>query len=160
MSIRFSLRAALLVGAVTLAANLQAQSATPLQLHSDVKVDNIVTADGQTRHVLSDPDVVVPGDRLLFRTQYRNTGGQEVTDFVVTNPLPNGVALDPGAKAPAQVSIDGGVSWGSLEALKVVDAATGRQRPAQVGDVTHVRWVLRSVKPGETGEVTFNAIVR
>lgn len=160
MSIRLSLRTALLVAAVTLAANLQAQNAAPLQLHSDVKVDKIVMADGQTKHVLSDPEVVVPGDRLLFRTQYRNTGGQEVTDFVVTNPLPNGVALDPAAKAPAQVSIDGGVSWGGLESLKVVDTATGSQRPAQVGDVTHVRWVLRSVKPGETGEVSFNAIVR
>ena len=160
MSIRFPLRAALLVGAVTFAANLQAQSAAPLQLHSDVKVDKVVTADGQTKHVLSDPEVVVPGDRLVFRTQYHNTGGQEVTDFVVTNPLPAGVALDPGAKVPTQVSIDGGVSWGGLEALKVIDKATGTQRSAQIGDVTHVRWVLRSVKPGETGEVTFNAIVR
>lgn len=160
MSIRSALRAALLVGAATFASNLQAQSAAPLQLHSDVKVDRIVTADGQTKHVLSDPEVVVPGDRLLFRTEYRNAGALDVTDFVVTNPLPQGVSLDPGAKTPAQVSVDGGTTWGALETLSVTDAASGTKRSAQAGDVTHVRWVLKSVKPGEKGEVTFNAIVR
>lgn len=160
MSVYSALRAALLIGAATFAVNVQAQSVSPLQLHSDVKVDKVVTADGQAKHVLSDPEVVVPGDRLLFRTEYRNTGAQEVTDFVVTNPLPQSVALDPGAKAPAEVSVDGGATWGALESLSVKDAATGTKRPAQLSDVTHVRWVLKSVKPGEKGEVTFNAIVR
>lgn len=159
MAIHDAVRAALLFLAASLASTASAEAAQPLELHSDVKVDKIIVAEGQSKHVLSEPDVVVPGDRLVFRTAYSNTGTQEVTDFVVTNPLPAGVALDPSATVPAEVSVDGGQTWGHLAALFVTDAA-GAKRPAQASDVTHVRWVLKSVKVGEKGEVTFNAIVR
>lgn len=159
MAIRTAFRSALVFLAASMASAAIAQAGAPLELHNDVKVDKIIVTEGQPKHVLSDPDVVVPGDRLVFRTAYSNSGAQEVTDFVVTNPLPGGVTLDPSATLTAQVSVDGGQAWGQLASLTVTDAA-GSKRPAQASDVTHVRWVLKSVKPGEKGVVTFNAIVR
>lgn len=126
-------------------------------LKGDVKLEKTVVEAGKSRVVLADPKVVVPGDRLLFSTRYANTGGATVQNFVVTNPLPAAVALD--AQAGDQVSVDAGTTWGKLAALTVADGKGGR-RPAQAGDVTHVRWTLPTIAAGASGQVEYHAIVR
>lgn len=140
-------------------AALAEQAASPMQLVGDVKVDKQVIENGQTKHVLVAPDVVVPGDRLIFSTRYRNTGAEPVKDFVVTNPLPAGVMLADSGAAVQTVSVDGGKSWGKLPTLTVADSQ-GAKRPARPGDVTHVRWTLPLIAPGASGTLTYNAIVR
>lgn len=103
--------------------------------------------------------MVVPGDRLVFSTRYRNNTGQKVENIVVTNPIRPGIALADDGATGLDVSVDGGASWGKLGLLKVADGQGG-QRPAQPGEVTHVRWVLAAVAPGASGTLSFNAIVR
>lgn len=136
-----------------------AQAGQPIELKGDVKVSKQVVENGTEKQVLSEPKVVVPGDRLIFSTSYRNTGGETVRNFVVTNPIPNGVMLAPEGAAEHSVSVDGGKSWGKLASLSV-NNGEGAMRPAVAGDVTHVRWVLPEVAPGAEGKVTYNAIVR
>jgi uncharacterized repeat protein (TIGR01451 family) len=131
----------------------------PVELHGDVKLEKTVIENGATKQLLVEPAVVVPGDRLLFSTTYRNTGAEPVKNFVVTNPLPAGVALSDLGAEPAQVSVDGGKAWGALAALKVADGKGG-QRAAVTGDVTHVRWTLALVQPRAAGALSFQAIVR
>lgn len=136
-----------------------AHAAEPVELHGDVKLEKTVTENGVSKQVLAEPAVVVPGDRLLFSTSYRNTGTAAVKNFVVTNPLPASVALSELGGDPVQVSVDGGKGWGALAALKVPDGKGGL-RAAVPGDVTHVRWTLPIVRPSAGGTLSFHAIVR
>ena len=135
-----------------------AQSVQPVELKGDVKVDKLVVENGKEKHVLVDPSVVVPGDKLLFATAYQNKGTVEVKNFVVTNPIPAGVAFVHAGTDQFVVSVDGGKIWGNLAQLKVID--TAGSRPAQASDVTHIRWTLPVLAPGAQGALSYNAVVR
>ena len=65
-------------------------AAQPIALHGDVKLVRIVTENGQEKQLLVEPKTVVPGDKLIFSTSYRNVGNQPINNVVVTNPLPSG----------------------------------------------------------------------
>ncbi len=154
--------ASLLLGmtsAVQAAAPAAAAAASPVLLVGEVKLDKTVVENGQEKHVLSDPKTVLPGDRLIFTTRYRNAGAVPVNNFVVTNPLPGPVALDPSHVSGLTVSVDGGKSWGALAALTVPDGKGGR-RPAIASEVTHIRWILPVVAPGASGAVIYHGVVR
>ena len=148
--------AALLSAAPALAA---AAAPGPVVLEGDVKLETKVVENGVERLVLADPKVVVPGNRLLFSTRYRNAATTPVRNFVVTNPLPAGVALASDADAALELSVDGGKTWGRLAALKV-KAADGTSRAAAAGDVSHVRWTLPVIAPAQDGSVSFHAVVK
>ncbi|AUX69601.1 hypothetical protein CHX26_08935 [Porphyrobacter sp. HT-58-2] len=150
------------VAALTMPAfGLAAQdNANPVALKGDVKAEKIVTdADGAERIELVEPTSIVPGDRLVFGTDYANNGADAVTNFVVTNPLPAAVRLAPDADPALDVSVDGGKTWGALAALTFTNS-DGTTRPAAHADVTHVRWVLASIAPGASGRLTYPAIIR
>ncbi len=150
--------AALMVFAVP-AAPAIAQG-NPIVLSGDVMaVKTSTDSAGNEQTELVEPNVIVPGDRLIFGTDYNNSGSETVTDFVVTNPLPAAVALASDADAELTVSVDGGNTWGVLSSLTVT-GEDGASRAAQHGDVTHVRWTLASVAPGETGRLEYPAIIR
>jgi uncharacterized repeat protein (TIGR01451 family) len=150
---------AVVVLAASLGSAAFAAPAGPIELVGDVKLEQHSAVGGQDKVVLVAPQVVVPGDRLVFSTSYRNTSAAAVENFVVTNPVPAAVAMDSESAAANEVSVDGGAHWGRLAALTVPDGQ-GARRPATAADVTHVRWVLAIVKPGVSGAVTYNAIVR
>jgi hypothetical protein len=131
----------------------------PIALSSTVKLEKVLVENGQEKKVLVEPKVVVPGDKLLFVTGYRNNTAQRVDNFVVTNPLNSAVQLTPESAAKLSVSVDGGKSFGALASLSVSDAQ-GNARPAQTGDVTHVRWTVPAIVPGGEGSLSFHATVR
>lgn len=135
-----------------------AQSA-PVELVGDVKVDRVVVENGTEKHILTEPGVVVPGDALLFTTQYRNAGTVAIRNFVVTNPLPEAVSLSADGADKLTVSVDGGKTFGKLAALRA-PSADGKARPAQAGDVTHIRWILPVLAPGGSGALSYHATVR
>ena len=128
-------------------------------LKGDVKVETTVVEKGVEKTVLATPKVVVPGNRLLFSTSYRNESAAPVQNFVVTNPVPEGIAVAAPDAASLTVSVDGGKTWGKLAALAVKDAK-GVARPAQAADVTHVRWTLATIAPGAAGAVAYHAVVK
>lgn len=139
------------------AAALAAQN---VSLDSEVLVERVKTdAQGKRVVTLEAPKVVTPGDRLVFALSYRNGGAQPAADFVVSNPIPSAVAFD-GAEGAADVSVDGGKSWGRLAALKVRQA-DGTFRPAVAADVTDVRWAFTQAIPaGGSGKLNFRGIVK
>lgn len=133
---------------------------SPVSLTGDVKAVKTVTdADGKQRTELVEPTTIVPGDRLVFGTDYANKGAEPVTNFTVTNPLPAAVRLAPDADPALEVSVDGGKSFAVLSALTIA-GENGTTRPATHADVTHVRWVLASIAPGASGRLTYPAIIR
>lgn len=132
----------------------------PISLAGDVMLVKVETSEtGESKTTLVEPGVIVPGDRLIFGTDYANSGAQAVNDFVVTNPVPAPVRLASDADPELTVSVDGGKNWGKLGALTVTSEA-GEARAAAHTDVTHVRWVLSVVKPGEKGRLEYPAIIR
>jgi len=149
------------------AASMTAPGATmaqerPVSLSSDVKLVRVVQDAEQgnaARTELVEPQSVVPGDTLAFSISYRNGGGDPVTDFVIVNPVPANVQLSDESAAASEVSIDGGQSWGMLDTLSVAQA-DGEDRPATAADVTHLRWRIALLTPGEEGTASFRAIVR
>ena len=155
--VMFAIAAALAVQGTPLAAQ---GSASPITLNGDVMAEKIVTApDGSETTRLVAPTTIVPGDRLIFGTDYANNGAEAVSNFTVTNPLPAAVRLAPDADPALDVSVDGGKTWGSLAALSITNP-DGTSRPATHADVTHVRWVLASIAPGTKGRLTYPAIIR
>ncbi|MEZ5742547.1 MAG: hypothetical protein R3D89_02135 [Sphingomonadaceae bacterium] len=129
-----------------------------VMLKGDVKVVRTVVEEGKERSMLAAPTDVVPGDKLVFATEYHNTGAKAVENFVVTNPLPAAVRLAD-TSGGFDVSVDGGKIYGNLASLTVSDDV-GSARPAQYSDVTHIRWTLARLAPGERGTLTYTAFVR
>lgn len=158
----FALAAAALALPTTpvVAQNAAQTASSPMALKGDVKAVKIVTdADGKGSTELVEPSTIVPGDRLVFGTDYANHSAEPVTGFTVTNPLPAAVRLAPDADPALEVSVDGGKSWGVLAALTATNS-DGTTRPATHDEVTHVRWVLASIAPGASGRLTYPTIIR
>lgn len=130
-------------------------------LSSDVAVERIVAdGSGSPKVKLEAPNVVTPGDKLVFTVAYANKSGSPANDFVVTNAVPKAVAFTGDQTSGALMSIDGGKSWGALSSL-AVKAADGSSRAALPSDVTHIRWSFKKAIPsGETGKLSFRAVVR
>lgn len=137
----------------------QAQAGPPIQLQSEIRVHQKVKENGVERDVLVEPKVVVPGDRLEFRTTYRNVGKDVAKNFVISNAVSANVELSADSAAAGLVSVDGGKTWAKLAALLVDDGAGGK-RPALASDVTHLRWVIPEIAPGGAGEVHYQASVK
>lgn len=102
---------------------------------------------------------VVPGDMLEFTTRFANQTTSVITEFTVTNPVPRNVMLTADAATATEVSVDGGTVWGPLSALEIM-RDDGTRRNAMPDDVTHMRWVIATLAPAETGSVSYRAVVR
>ena len=138
-----------------------ALAATPLELKSDVFVERqVVRSDGSNAVVLEKPNMVTPGDNLVFVVRYKNVGGSTANNFVVTNPLPAAVAFNGTSDGLEVVSIDGGKNWGILGTLRVAKA-DGTTRSAMLTDVTHIKWNLNQpLTAGAEGKLIFRGIVK
>jgi hypothetical protein len=90
------------------------------------------------------------GDRIITVVNWRRAGA---LPFVITNPVPAAVAYQASAWDAQQVSVDGGRTWGRLDALHVGG------RSATPEDVTHIRWRI-SAHQRSRGQIAYSGIVR
>lgn len=157
MKIKIRLLAPLMALGMSLPASAQD---TTMALKGDIRLEKVtVDANGQKKIELVPPTTIIPGDRLIFGTDYVNNGAEKIENFVVTNTLPAAVRLADDADPTIVVSVDGGNKWGILSSLTVV-GADGAPRKAGPADVTHIRWTLASVAPGSGGHLQYPAIIR
>lgn len=135
-----------------------AHAAGGVQFASDVFVERFQPAPGgRTARILERADQLRPGDRVIFVV---NWSGRKDGGFTVTNPLPRAIAFAGGADGEQEVSVDGGRTWGALEALTMRDAY-GRMRQAHPEDVTHLRWrIPTQLALAGTGQMTWRGVVR
>jgi hypothetical protein len=151
---------AMMVAGATSAALVPAaaHAAGGVQFASDVFIERFQPAPGgRTARVLERADQLRPGDRVIFVVNWtaRRDGG-----FTVTNPLPRSIAFAGATDETQEVSVDGGRTWGALEALTVREAG-GRSRPAHPEDVTHLRWRIPTPQAlAGTGQMTWRGVVR
>lgn len=154
--------------AQTTAAPAPAATPSPVTLTSEVKIERVeVDAAGKETVTLHTPKsvVVVPGDKVLFTLEVKNTGAQPAAGFRATNPMPGPVQFVSVAEDWAEVSVDGGNVWGKLTALKVktlpADGTAPVERAADVADVTHVRWLFPdAIAPGDTRKISYRGVIK
>lgn len=138
----------------------EAASEPKVSLKSDVLA--IVTKtdeSGAVTTTLAEPKEFTPGTKLSFGMNYANNGVSSATNVTGTNPLNAAVRLAPDADPSLIVSVDGGKTYGTLDSLSIATQSQGT-RPATHADVTHVRWTIASIAPGETGRIAFPVIIR
>ena len=109
-------------------------------------------------------DRLVPGDRVIYTLEVRNTGATALDAPTVTHPVPEHTryvadsAVGPGAEV--SYSVDGGRSFERPENL-TVQGPDGRLRPAVAADYTDIRWQLKnSLKANSVAFVRFRALVK
>lgn len=129
-------------------------------LNTQMFVEQVATdVNGRERRMLRYADRVQPGDRLIVVMDWRNEAGQSLSRPSLTRAVPRGTRLDLGDPR-MMVSVDGGRRWGRIEQLWLPTPLGGVRR-ALPDDVTHVRWQLpASVPPGESGRISYRAVVR
>jgi uncharacterized repeat protein (TIGR01451 family) len=141
--------------------------ATPLALAANaVEIDSSAlreveqkNLDGSTFVELREIKSAQPGDRVRFVLRVHNGTAKPADRIVVTNPVPSDFEFQT-ASSGAEVSVDGGKTFGALAQLTVKPLA-GTPRAAQATDVTHVRWRLAaSVAPGADNELFFAGRVK
>ncbi len=149
------------VAASLFLASSPAFAANELQLTSKVFVEKkLQRPDGSVTTLLEEPNLVTPGDTLVFIVKYKNVGAALVEKFVLTNPLPKAVAFNGTSDGLEVVSVDGGKNWGFLSNMRLQDTV-GHSRPALMADVTHLRWNLnKPIAAGSEGNLIFRGIVR
>ena len=151
---RLSLLLAGLIAAVPAAAST-------VEIQSSVLAEKRASAaDGTTRVSLVPAARVTPGDKVVYRLEYRNNGSQAASGLVIANPVPAAMQYAGPAEGSAapELSIDG-KTFGPLSTLKVREA--GAVRPAVAADVRVVRWRLaQPVAPGAKGQVAFRAVLK
>lgn len=93
------------------------------------------------------------GDRVVTVLRWHGTG--RGSGFVITNPLPASLAFQGSTSDGQEVSVDGGRSWGRLDAMRIGG------RDAVPEDVTHVRWRIPAARAATgSGQIAYSGIVR
>jgi uncharacterized repeat protein (TIGR01451 family) len=142
-----------------------AQSAVdPLSIKAIAEVEAKSVNGGHESVKLQAADRVVPGDRVIYTLEVRNTGTATLESPTVSHAVPEHMryvgdsAVGPGAEVT--FSVDGGRSFGRSESL-MVKGADGRPRPAVAADYTDIRWQLKNnLKANSVAFVRFRALVK
>lgn len=104
----------------------------------------------------------VSGDTLQYTLAYTNKGDEKATDAVIVDPVPKGTVYlgnsATGENSEISFSSDGGKTFAPAVKLtyemKSADGKT-EKRVATPSQYTHIRWVVKEVPPGASGQVAF-----
>lgn len=146
----------------------EAPAVSPVSLTSEVKIErHEVDSAGQEKATLYTPSqiAVVPGDKVIFTLEVANKGPQAAAGFRAVNPMPSAVQFVSVAEDWAEVSVDGGATWGKLGELKIqakaADGIAVAERAAGPEDVTHVRWAFADeIAPGSKRTISYRGVVK
>jgi uncharacterized repeat protein (TIGR01451 family) len=154
---------------MALAAPAAAQDEKPrVVIYVDVQ-EEVAQPDARGNVQLARFDVerADPGDVLVYKLTYTNTGSRPAVNAKVDDPIPAGTVLVPGSvsgeKARITFSIDGGrtyVPWPATVSVPGPDGSpTEVEAPAE--RYTHIRWsALTPLAPGESRTASFKVLVR
>lgn len=140
-------------------------AATPLAHAAPVTVANsvyvereVAIGNGSSARVLEPARSLRRGDRLVYVVSWSAPKAKNER-LTITNPLPRTIAYERSSGGDENVSVDGGRSWGKLDALRVKDGSVWRYATPQ--DVTHIRWnVPPQLALAGSGRLTWSGIVR
>lgn len=161
---RRTLKTFLLAVLLAFGAPALAQQSGTLDVSQTVQKELVETSEsGETTTRLVDAETVIPGERVIYTTTFRNVGSDPAANVVITNPISenleyvDGSAFGPGMRL--EFSVDGGSTFADADSLTVVNGEETRQ--ARGSDYTHIRWTLTGeLAPGAQGVVRFTAVLK
>jgi uncharacterized repeat protein (TIGR01451 family) len=144
----------------------QPQSAK-LELKTVAEKEITVTKQGKTTTQRVPLDKANPKDIVVYTITYSNAGKGPILDAVIVDPIPKGVVYVPdsaeGKDAEIRVSIDNGRFWQKPPVMIEFRKPDGslERKPAPPEMYTHLQWVIKKpVAPGQSGQVSFKAMVK
>lgn len=139
--------------AIAICSGTSAVARQPVEISRAVYVERKVPKpDGRVIRALEPAYELRRGDQVVLMLEW----SAPVRDgFMVSSRVPRDLAFRRAGGMEAEVSIDGGRSFGTLESLRIGD------RRATPEDVTHLRWrVTEADAANGRGLLTYSAIVR
>ena len=127
------------------------------------KVVSMEYEDGSTETEYVPAEDVEPGEELAYVVSFRNEGSEAEDGVVMTVPVPDDMVyvedsvIADADDAAVDFSVDGGKSFAPREGLVVADGEETRK--ASASEITHVRWTVARVTPGEEGMLAFHAVL-
>jgi uncharacterized repeat protein (TIGR01451 family) len=158
-------RIAVLLALTVFLLNVRAQpSENPMAVKLTADVEIKTTEQGREATKLVPADRVVPGDRLIYTLEVRNTAENTLPAPTVDTPVPAHMryVADSAVGPATQVSysVDGGRSFDAPENLKVA-GPNGELRAAESADYTHIRWQFKhSLKANSVAFLRFRAVAK
>ena len=139
-----------------------AQGTITLQNLAEVEVA-IHGSDGVVTKKRVAAEKTAPGTEVIYTTTFQNVGAKPAGNITIKNPIPANTTLVAGSPWGAETDItysaDGGKTWATVDKIRIKDA-NGKERPAALTEITHLRWSLRTeLAPGKQGEVGFRVVV-
>jgi uncharacterized repeat protein (TIGR01451 family) len=121
----------------------------------------VTLPDGKTVIRRQTANKVEPGKVVIYTTRVSNKGKEAAAQMSLVTPIPVHTTLVENTlfgEAAATFSIDQGKSFAPLDRLIV--ERDGRQRPARLTDITHLRWQPeKALAPGAVLELGFKVQV-
>lgn len=123
----------------------------------------VKAADGKMEKKRVPVAKAIPGAEVIYTSTFRNVGKRPAGNIQVVNPVPANTTLVGGSafgeNTEITFSANGGKTWAPADKVKVV-GADGKERPAGISELTHVRWVYRGeLAPGKQSAVGFRVVV-
>lgn len=138
---------------------------------ADIKLKTIaetevkqVNAKGEVTIKRAAVKTAVPGTEVIYTIKARNTGKQNASSVVVTNPIPKQMTYVEGSAFGSGTnitfSVDDGKKYAKPGNLTVKDK-NGKDVPATAKDYTNVRWTFNfALEPGKEAAVWYRARVK
>ncbi len=164
-------RLGLVLGALlaSLAAAQSAPAPSPLKVTLTQDLIRSVTQEGKlVEERVSAPSAVLPGAVLLEEVSVQNTSARALSSVRISVPVPKGTRYG-GAVTPSAEQWDtqftalcGGKALAFAKApLSCTEVVSGKSvtRDISPSEYTQVRWLLRSIGPGEKLKLSFRVVV-
>ena len=139
------------------------------QVSISIKAEKKVTVVENGQEVVKQipAEEVLPGETLIYTLSYTNAGNEAATNVVINDPIPEGAAYvlesASGEGTDISFSIDGGKTFKKPSMLtyevKLADG-TKEKRVASPEEYTHIRWTIRKVRAGGSGQLGFQVRVK
>jgi uncharacterized repeat protein (TIGR01451 family) len=152
--------AASCIGAVH--AQAPSQGTVELRNIAEVEIDSRLP-DGRIEKKRVQPENVVPGAVVIYTSTFRNIGAKPAGNIAIVNPVPSNTTLVGGSmqgdNTDIALSADGGKTFAAADKVSV-RGPDGKERPAGVREITHIRWSYRGELPaGKQSSVGFRVVV-
>ncbi|MBB3033064.1 hypothetical protein [Alteriqipengyuania lutimaris] len=146
------MRTGLLIASAAMFAASTAGAQSLVAIDREVFLEVSQERDGRTQRLLAPAEMLERGDTVVLMLAWRSPRD---APFTISSRVPRNLAFRASGGATAQVSVDGGRTWGTLASLRV------EGRPATSADVTNIRWDVANPRAAKgRGVFTYSAVVR
>lgn len=154
------------ITAILLLSAVVAFAAPNVEIKIKAEKEKVVTKDGKKVTKMVAAGNIVPGEIIHYTILYRNTGNEDATSAVLSDPIPAGTSYIPGSATVVgelTFSIDKGKTFKKPALLTYeTKGSDGKieKRVASPEEYSHIRWVIDKIPAGATGKVSFQVKVK